>query len=55
MKRYVLFFNGKSLGSFQSERAARYRFLKVCSCCDFRYDNVTLIDLELDGKTIAEY
>lgn len=55
MKRFVLFFNGKVLASFQSERAARFRFLKACSICDYRYDTITLVDLELDGKTIAEY
>lgn len=55
MKRFVLFLNGKSVGSFKSERAARYRFLKVCAMADYTTDSVVLVDLELDGKTIAEY
>ena len=55
MKRFVLFFNGKAVGSFKSERAARFRFLKMCAIADFECDSVVLVDLELDGKTIAEY
>ena len=55
MKRFILFLNGKSVGSFVSERAARYRFLKLCCTIDFKDSTVVLVDLELDGKTIAEY
>lgn len=55
MKRFILFLNGKSVGSFKSERAARYRFLKLCAAIDFKDSTVVLVDLELDGKTIAEY
>lgn len=55
MKRFVLFLNGKSVASFCSERAARYRFLKVCAFANYVTDTVILVDLELDGKTIAEY
>lgn len=55
MKRFILFLNGKSVGSFKSERAARMRFLKVCAKADYKCDGVVLIDLELDGKSIAEY
>lgn len=55
MKRYMLFFNGKLVASFKSERAARYRFLKLCAIADFKTDGVVLMDMDLDGKTIAEY
>lgn len=55
MERFVLFLNGKSVASFKSERAARYRFLKVCAIADFSCDLVWLVDLEKDGITIAEY
>lgn len=55
MKRFVLFLNGKLVGSFKSESVARYRFLKVCCMADYKSECVVLIDLELDGKTIAEY
>lgn len=55
MNRFVLFLNGKSVASFKSESAARYRFLKVCAMADYKTECVVLIDLELDGKTIAEY
>lgn len=55
MKRFGLFFNGKVVGSFKSERAARLRFLKMCAIADYECDSVVLVDLELDGKTIAEY
>lgn len=55
MKRFVLFLNGKSVASFKSERAARYRFLKLCALANYECDSVVLVDLELDGKTIAEY
>lgn len=55
MKRFVLFLNGKTVASFKSERAARYRFLKLCAIVDYECDSVVLVDLDLDGKTIAEY
>lgn len=55
MKRFGLFFNGKVVGSFRSERAARMRFLKMCAVANYEFDSVVLVDLELDGKTIAEY
>lgn len=55
MKRFVLFLNGKSVASFKSERAARYRFLKVCAMADYRSDIVVLVDLMLDGASIASY
>lgn len=55
MKRFILFLNGKSVGSFKSERVARFRFLKLCCTIDFKDSTVVLVDLELDGKTIAEY
>jgi hypothetical protein len=55
MKRFGLFFNGKVVGAFKSERAARYRFLKMCAIANYECDTVVLVDLDLDGKTIAEY
>lgn len=55
MDRFILFLDGKSVGSFKSERAARYRFLKLCAQIDFKDSAVVLVDLELDGKAIAEY
>ena len=55
MKRFVLFLNGKSVASFKSERAARYRFLKVCAMADYKSDSVVLVDLMLDGTSIASY
>lgn len=55
MPRFILFLDGKSVGSFRSERAARYRFLKLCASIDFKDSTVVLVDLDLDGKTIAEY
>lgn len=55
MKRFVLFLNGRSVASFASECAARYHFLKLCAAIDFKDSTVMLVDLELDGKTIAEY
>lgn len=55
MKRYLLFKNGTVVGSFISERAARFRFLKVCSSCDFHKDEIRIIDLDDDGETIASY
>lgn len=55
MKRFILFKNGAVVGSFISERAARFRFLKVCSSCDFREDEIRLIDLDNDGSTVAVF
>lgn len=55
MKRFVLFLNGKSVGSFKSERAARYRFLKLCAIVNYKNDVIVLVDLELDGMQIASY
>ena len=55
MKRFILYLNGKSVGSFWSEYAARQRFLKLCAAIDFKDSTVVLVDLDLDGKTIAEY
>lgn len=55
MKRFVLFFNGRVIGAFRSERAARLRFLKMCAVANYESDCVSLVDLDLDGKTIAEY
>lgn len=55
MKRFILFKNGKAAGFFESERVARLRFLKVCEASDFESDVITLVDLELGSKTIAEY
>lgn len=55
MKRFIVFLNGKSVGSFNSERAARYRFLKLCASVDYLHDSVVIIDLDLAGKTIAEF
>jgi hypothetical protein len=55
MKRFILFLDGKSVGSFTNERVARFRFLKVCAAIDLKDSTVVLVDLELDGKTIAEY
>lgn len=55
MKRLILFKNGAVVGSFISERAARLRFLQVCSSCDFREDEIRLIDLEDDGATVAVF
>ena len=55
MKRYLLFENGDLVYSFISERVARFVFLKKCNSCDFQNDEITLVDLENDGKTIAFY
>lgn len=55
MKRFILFKNGAVVGHFISERAARFRFLKVCQSSDFNKDDVCLLDLEDDAKTIAMY
>lgn len=55
MKRFLLFFNGRLEASFKSERAARLRFLQMCAIADYECDTVNLVDLDLDGKTIAEY
>lgn len=55
MKRFVLFKNGKAVGDFMSERAARIRFLNVCRESPFMDDEVTLVDLDKDGETIAYY
>lgn len=55
MKRFGLFFNGKVVGSFNSERAARYRFLQKCAVADYESDSVWLADLESDGEIIAKY
>lgn len=53
MKNFILFKNGGIVGTFSSERAARLRFIKVCSKSSFEDDEVTLIDLDNDGETIA--
>lgn len=55
MKRYVLFKNGKVVGSFINERAARFRFIKVCQSSDYRKDDICLLDMEDDAKTLAMY
>lgn len=55
MERFILFRNGKVVGKFNSERTARLFFLELITIADFRDDDVVLVDLELDGKSIACY
>lgn len=55
MKRFVLFKNRKVVGSYDSERVARFNFIRVCSSCNFQRDYVVLVDIDDDGETIASY
>lgn len=55
MERFALFFNGRVVAAFQSERAARFRFLKMCAIADYECDVVTLVDLDSDCETIAKF
>lgn len=55
MEKFVLFKNGKAVGFFTDERAARIKFIDVCIESIFEDDEVTLVDLDKDGETIAFY
>lgn len=55
MEKFVLFKNGKAVGYFMDERAARIKFIDVCIESIFEEDEVTLVDLDKDGQTIAYY
>lgn len=55
MKRFALYFNGRVVAAFKSERAARFRFLKLCAIANYECDCVELVDLDSDCETIAKY
>lgn len=55
MEKFVLFKNGKAVGFFMDERTARINFIEVCIDSIFDDDEVTLVDLDKNGETIAFY
>lgn len=55
MEKFVLFKNGKAVGFFMNERTARIKFIDVCIESILGDDEVTLVDLDKDGETIAFY
>ena len=52
MNRFVLFKNGKAIGSYKSEAFAKKSFWRAWSLSDIMKDDLLLVDNEKGGEVI---
>ena len=52
MNRFVLFKNGKAIGSYKSEAFAKKSFWRAWSLSNIMEDDLWLVDYDKDGEII---